>query len=42
MFTSYEMTKAFVDERQQTLRHEARRHHKGRRARRGLRPRVAA
>jgi hypothetical protein len=27
MFNSYEMTRALVAERQQTLRHEARRHH---------------
>jgi len=27
MFNSYEMTTALVAERQQTLRHEARRHH---------------
>ena len=26
MFNSYEMTKAFVNERQETLRHEARQH----------------
>jgi hypothetical protein len=30
MFTSYEMTRAFVAERQDTLRHEARQHHLGR------------
>ena len=37
MFTSYEMTKAFVAERQETLRHEARQHHLGRGRRRGKR-----
>jgi hypothetical protein len=34
MFTSYEMTRAFVAERQETLRHEARQHHLGRGRRR--------
>jgi len=35
MFNSYDMTRAFVTERQQTLRHEARQHHLGRGRRRG-------
>jgi hypothetical protein len=37
MFNSYEMTTALVAERQETLRHEARRHHRvwGRRVTRG-------
>lgn len=30
MFNNYEMTRAFVAERQGTLRHEARQHHLGR------------
>jgi hypothetical protein len=34
MFNSYEMTRAFVAERQQTLRHEARQHDLGRGRRR--------
>ena len=39
MFNSYEMTRAFVAERQDTLRHEARRHHllRGARATRSAR-----
>ena len=37
MFTSYEMTKAFVAERQEILRHEARQHHLGRGRRRSQR-----
>ena len=37
MFTTYEMTRAFVAERQETLRHEAREHHQGRTGRRGRR-----
>jgi hypothetical protein len=37
MFTSYDMTRAFVAERQETLRHEARQHHQGRAGRRGRR-----
>ena len=35
MFNSYETTRAFVAERQQTLRHEARQHHRIRDRRRG-------
>jgi hypothetical protein len=38
MFNSYEMTRALVAERQQTLRHEARQHQLGRLTRRGRRP----
>ena len=38
MFNSYEMTRAFVAERQETLRHEARQHHLGRGRRRRQRP----
>lgn len=37
MFNSYEMTRAFVAERQTTLRHEARQHRLGRAARRQTR-----
>lgn len=37
MFNSYEMTKAFVTERQETLRHEARQHHLAKGRRRGRR-----
>ncbi len=35
MFNSYEMTKAFVNERQETLRHEARQHRLAKGFRRG-------
>jgi hypothetical protein len=35
MFNSYDMTRALVAERQQTLRHEARQHRRLRRVRRG-------
>ena len=44
MFTShsYEMTRALVDEHQQTLRHEARQHRTGRRTRRTVRGRKAS
>jgi hypothetical protein len=44
MFNSYEMTKAFVTERQETLRHEARQHRlaKGRRRGRGATPSAPA
>ena len=37
MFNSYEMTRAFVAERQGTLRHEARQHRLGRGARQARR-----
>ncbi len=37
MFNNYEMTRAFVAERQGTLRHEARQHRLGRGARRARR-----
>ncbi len=37
MFNSYEMTRAFVAERQGTLRHEARQHRLGRGVHRGHR-----
>jgi hypothetical protein len=47
MFTTYEMTRALVAERQDTLRHEARQHRLAKRTRRGRRvtdqnPRAAA
>jgi hypothetical protein len=41
MFTNYDMTKAFVAERQETLRHEARQHRLGRSHRRRQRRPVA-
>ena len=37
MFNSYEMTKTFVTEHQETLRHEARQHHLAKSRRRGRR-----
>lgn len=42
MFNSYEMTRALVAERQETLRHEARQHHLIRGVRRGRRAAAAA
>jgi hypothetical protein len=42
MFNSYEMTRALVAERQDTLRHEARQHRLARGVRRGRRAASAA